>query len=54
MKDQIGGCLMAIIYAGYVLGPFFGIYAAIGNSSFLNAMLSLFIPWYGILYWMIS
>lgn len=45
-----GVCLMV----GYSLGPIFGLYAAVSNGSFLNAVLSLFIPFYGMVYWFFS
>jgi hypothetical protein len=39
---------------GYILGPFFGLYAAIEHGSFLNAILSLFIPFYGVIYFFLA
>lgn len=54
MKDTIEGILMLTLCAGYILGPIFGLYAAVANSSFLNALASIFIPWYGMVYWFFS
>lgn len=54
MSDRIATVFATAMYVGYILGPFFGIYAAVQNSSFLNAILSLFVPYYGVLYFFIA
>lgn len=54
MSDRIATIFTAGLYLGYTLGPLFGLYAAVMNSSFLNALLSLFIPFYGLLYFFLS
>ncbi len=54
MIDKLGTFGAIVLWLGYILGPFFGIYAAVVNGSFLNALLSLFIPWYGMIYWVLS
>ena len=52
--ETAAGGGMIILWAGYVLGPVFGLYAAVVNGSFLNAVLSLILPYYGLLYWGLS
>ncbi len=54
MNDIVAGCFMAILYLGWMLGPIFGLWAAVSNGSFLNAVLSLCIPWYGMFYWFLA
>lgn len=50
MKDLIATPFFALFAFGYTFGPFFGLWAAIDNGSFVNALLSLIIPFYGMLY----
>ena len=54
MSDRIAAVFATGIYLGYLLGPFFGIFAAVQNGSFLNALLSLFIPYYGVIYFFLA
>jgi len=54
ITEALGTGAVLLLYAGYVLGPIFGLYASVTNGSFLNAVLSLIIPWYGMIYWMLS
>lgn len=54
MKDFFQSVPMFLIVFGYTFGPFFGIYAAIVNGSVLNGFLSLCVPFYGIIYWLVA
>lgn len=54
MKDFFAGTFGAVITAGYVIGPFFGLYAAVDNGSFLNGVLSMIIPFYGAIYFFLA
>jgi hypothetical protein len=54
MNDRIATIFAAGLWLGYTLGPVFGLYAAVMNSSFVNALLSLLVPFYGLLYFFLS
>ena len=54
IKESIGEGLAVFLGLGYIISPWFGLYAAVVGGSFLNALLSLMIPWYGLLYWVLS
>jgi len=54
MKDLLNAVFTFAIIIGYSFGPFFGIWAAFQNGSFFNAVLSLCIPYYGIVYWAVA
>ena len=54
IKESIGGVLVVFIYLGYIISPWFGLYTAVVESSFVNALLSVIVPWYGLIYWMFS
>ena len=54
MSDYIVGLFGIVLWAGYVFGPVLGLYAAVTSGSFFHALGSIIVPWYGVIYWMVS
>ena len=50
MKEGV----VVFFYLGYIVSPWFGLYAAVTEGSFMNALFSVIVPWYGIIYWGLS
>lgn len=54
ISNWIGGAFVVALSIGYTVGPFMGLWAAFENGSFMHAIWSLILPFYGIVYWFVA